>query len=40
MFPSRKNIDTVRRSLQRRNNRRLTRIRRQMAFETVVSNIG
>jgi hypothetical protein len=39
MFRSRKNIDTIRRSSQRRNYRRLTRIQRQIAFETIVSNI-
>jgi hypothetical protein len=39
MFHSRKNIDTVRRSSQRRNNRRLARIQRQIVLETVVSNL-
>lgn len=38
MFRPRKNIDTLRRSSQRRNNRRWDRIQRQMALEIVVSN--
>ncbi|CAF1056800.1 unnamed protein product, partial [Rotaria sordida] len=40
MFHSRKNVTTVRRSSQRRNNRRLGRIQRQIALETIVSNIS
>ncbi|CAF3898928.1 unnamed protein product [Rotaria sp. Silwood2] len=40
MFHSRKNIATIRRSSQRQNNRRLARIQRQIALETVVSNIS
>ena len=39
MFRSPKDIATVRRSAQRRNNRHLVRTQRQMALETVVSNI-
>jgi hypothetical protein len=39
MFHSRKNIDTVRRSSQRQNERRLARIQRQVALQTVVYNI-
>jgi hypothetical protein len=39
MFHSRTNIATIRRSAQRRTHRRLARIQRQIAFETVVSNL-
>ncbi|CAF3331953.1 unnamed protein product [Rotaria sp. Silwood2] len=40
MFHSRRNIDTVRRSSQRRNNQRLARIQRQIVLETVASNMS
>ncbi|CAM4839468.1 unnamed protein product [Rotaria magnacalcarata] len=40
MFRSSKNVDTIRRSSQRRNYRRLARIQRQITLETVLSNIS
>lgn len=38
MFHSRKTLDTIRRSSQRRNNQRFARIQRQIVLQTIVSD--
>jgi hypothetical protein len=39
MFHSRKTLDTIRRSAQRRNHQRLARMQRQIIIQSIVSNV-